>query len=97
MLKLTAKVSDLDNLNLKIQATVSSQALEIQQLRDDLATHTQRIRALEDTLGQQTARSFDRTQPETSETRYNQRGAPSISVNIRSDDVRIWSLKGSQT
>ena len=87
MLKITAKVSNLDNLNIKIQATVSSQALEIQELREDLTTQSKRIQALEDSLGQQTARLVDRTYPEPRITRYNQHGAPS-NVNIRSDDRR---------
>ena len=47
ILKLTAKVSDLENLCkkedlLKIQSTVSSQALEIQQLREDISTQGKR-------------------------------------------------------
>ena len=90
----TAKVGDLDKLAkqddlIKLQATVASQALEIQQLRDTMTLQSKRLQNLEDTIGQKTASAMNpnQIQPDTNVNRGNKHGGPH-EVNIRLDDQR---------
>ena len=79
MLKLTAKVSDLENVAkkddlIKLQDIVSTHSLEIQQLRDDLAKQATRLQQMEDNLGCHAASMLNRTQPDVYGSRPNQYG-----------------------
>ena len=78
-LRLTAKVTDLEDVAkkedlLKLQETISSHAIEIKQLREDLVTQAKRIQTLEDVVGSQTAKSINRTRPDVDNIRLNQHG-----------------------
>ena len=78
-LKLTAKVSDLVDLAkkedlIKLQDTVTTNSMEIQQLRDDLAIQTPRIQQLEVNLGNQAASMLNRTQPDVYSGQQSQHG-----------------------
>ena len=94
LLQLTAKVSDLDRLAskddlIKLQATVSSQALEIQQLRQTMTAQSTRLQNLEDSLGGRTAATLNRNriQPDVDLTRPSQFGGPRV-MNSRLDERR---------
>ena len=69
----------------KLQETVSSHALEIKQLREDLVTQSKRIQNLEDSVGSQAAKTFTRTQPDVSYARPIQHGGP-LFQNIQVDE-----------
>ena len=78
-LKLTAKVSDLEEVAKKkdlveLQGLVSANSIEIQQLKDSLETQSKRIQLLEDSAGRQAASMFRRTQPDIDVTRVNKYG-----------------------
>ena len=85
-LKLTGKVSDLDDVAKKkdlmeLQGIVSSHTLELEQLRDDITSQAKRIQELETTVGQQTASMLNRTSPDVDTTRFTQHGGPHASYN----------------
>ena len=76
-LRLTAKVSDLENVAkkedlVKLQSTVESHKVEILQLKEDLLTQSKRIQGLEEALGRQTARTLNRTRPVAPDVDVNQ-------------------------
>ena len=78
-LKLTAKVSDLEDVAKKkdlveLQGLVSANTVEIQQLRENLETQSKRIQLLEESAGRQVASMFSRTRPEVDVTRINKYG-----------------------
>ena len=89
LLKQTAKITDLDDVAKKsdlvsLQETVNSHALEIKQLREDMALQMKRIQELENSVGGQAAKNFNRTQPDTNNFRQSQYGGPQTQ-NIRFD------------
>ena len=93
LLRLTAKVTDLEDVAkksdlIKLQETVSSHAIEIKQLREDIVLQAQKIKNLEDTLGVQVANSLNRTQPDVDRTRWLQHGGAQSVNNIRSNERR---------
>ena len=78
-LKLTAKVSDLEDVAKKkdlieLQGIVSANTVEIQQLKEDLQIQSQRIQLLEESAGRQAASMFDRTRPDVDVNRINKHG-----------------------
>ena len=90
LLKQTAKISDLDNVAkkedmIKLQETVTSHAIEIKQLREDIAIQSKRLQSLEDSLGSQVAKTYTRINPEVNVTRLNQHGGAQFQNN-RADE-----------
>ena len=80
-LKLTAKVSDLEDVAKKkdlveLQTIVSSHTVELQQIRDDLQQQAKRVQELETTLGLLTASNMNRKQPDVFISRNTQDGGP---------------------
>ena len=78
-LKLTAKVTDLDDVAKKkdlieLQSIVTTNTVEIHQLKDDLSSQAKRIQHLEDTLGQHAAAMLNRTPPDVDIIRQNKYG-----------------------
>ena len=98
-LRLTAKVTDLEDVAkkedlLKLQETVSSHAIEIKQLREDLVAQAKRIQTLEDVVGSQTAKSINRNRPDVDNIRLNQHGGAQYNNNLMNVS-KIWCLKAS--
>ena len=64
------KLATKDNLA-QVKGSILAQSAEIQQLRSEIGKHNDRIKQLEDQMGERAAASLNRTQPRPEETNVN--------------------------
>ena len=98
-LKLTAKITDLDDVVKKkdlvdLQTVVTSHTLELRQIREDLLLQTKRIQELETTLGQVTASNMKRRQPDVYVYRSSQNGGPLSATSVMSSRRKNLVFEG---